>query len=190
MEDTTSNPTTVTEAQALQIIKQGVTRDVKFDVSRTMAYCSDATKLRGFNVRKLAQKLEARAEDAGEPTFNSDSYQSNISTANGIMGLFDYDLDAFKVWFDENPMKSLKAIFNAFRALFGPPAKSKPAKGDGEDGEGENNNSEPTPVIDVVLSLIPQLSADERMLVAMLIVELDTVETDVVEPETEVADAA
>ncbi len=183
MEDTTSNPTTVTEAQALQIIKQGVTRDVKFDVSRTLAYCTDSVKLRGFNVRKLAQKLEARAEDAGEPVFNSDSYQSNISTANGIMGLFDYDLDAFKVWFDENPTKSLKAIFNAFRELFGPAKPPKPTKG--EEGKNGENNSEPTPVIDVVLSLIPQLTADERMLVSMLIIELDSADdnTDVVEAE-------
>jgi hypothetical protein len=191
MEDATSNPTTVTEAQALQIIKQGVTRDVKFDVSCTMAYCTDATKLRGFNVRKLAQKLEVRAEEAGEPTFNSDSYQSNISTANGIMGLFDYDLDAFRVWFEENPTKSLKAIFNAFRELFGPVKPPKPAKG--EEGENGENNSEPTPVIDVVLSLIPQLSADERMLVVMLIAELDSASdnADVVENEQEdVADAA
>jgi hypothetical protein len=189
MEDATSTTPTVTEAQALQIIKQGVMRDVKLDVSRTLAYCSDSVKLRGFNVRKLAQKLEARAEDAGEPTFNSDSYQSNISTANGVMGLFDYDLEAFKVWFDESPTKSLKAIFNAFRALFGPVKPPKPAKG--EEGENGDTNSEPTPVIDVVLSLIPQLTADERMLVAMLIIELDTAanNADVVEAEV-VADAA
>jgi len=185
MEDLTSSAPTLTEAEALEVIRRGVTRELKVDVSRTMSYCSDAVKLRGFNVRKLSQKLELRAEEKGE-VFNSDSYQSNISTANGVMGLFDYDLEVFKAWFDESPTKSLKAIFNAFRALFGPPPKAKPAKSE-EGSEGETN-TDPTPVIDVVLSLIPQLSAEERMLVAMLIVELDTVETDADEPE--VAEAA
>jgi hypothetical protein len=188
MEDQTSSAPTLTEAQALQIIKNGVTREVKFDVGRTLAYCTDATKLRGFNVRKLSQKLEIRAEEAGE-VFNSDSYQSNISTANGVMGLFDYDLVGFTTWLETSTTKSLKAIFNAFRELFGPVKPPKPAKGDeGSDGD-EGKNTDPTPVIDVVLSLIPQLTADERMLVAMLIVELDTVEDDAKEEEV-VADAA
>jgi len=186
MEDLTSSAPTLTEAEALEVIKRGVLRDTKVENGRTLAYCTDSVKLRGFNVRKLAQKLEARAEDKGE-VFNSDSYQSNISTANGVMGLFDYDLAEFSAWLETNPTKSLKAIFNAFRELFGPVKPAKPAKGD-EGSEGETN-TDPTPVIDVVLSLIPQLTADERMLVAMMIVELDTIETDV-EENTEVADAA
>lgn len=176
MEDQTSNPTSVTEAQALDIIKRGVSRELKVDVGRTLAYCQDATKLRGFNVRKLSQKLEIRAEEANE-VFNSDSYQSNISTANGVMGLFEYDVEVFRVWLETSPTKSLQAIFKAFRELFGPVKPPKPAKG--EEGSDGDENSEPTPVIDVVLSLIPQLSADERMLVVMLIAELDSAETNV-----------
>lgn len=172
---------TLTEAQALDVIKRGVTRETRLDSDRTIAYCTDSVKLRGFNVRKLSQKLELRAEEAGE-TFNADSYQSNISNANGVMALFDYDLDKFKAWLAENPTKSLKAIFNAFRALFADP---KPAKPKADKPEGDSTEpAEATPLIDVVLSAIPHLTPEERQLVSMLIIELDTAEADAEPAET------
>ncbi len=171
---------TITEAQALQIVVQGVNREQRTDLQRTLAYCTDATKLRGFNVRKLSQKLEARAEDKGE-TFNSDSYQSNISNANGVMGLFEYDLEVFEAWLKEtNGSKSLTAIFKAFRQLFTEP-KEKPAKPAKAEGENKDDDAPATPLIDVVLSALPLLTAEERQLVAMLIIELDTKADDEVE---------
>lgn len=178
---------TLTEAQAMDVIKRGVARETRVDSERTMAYCTDAVKLRGHNVRKLAQRLEAIAANDGN-VFNSDSYQSNVSNANGIMGLFDYDLDAFKVWLDTSPTKSMKAIFNAFRQLFTDP---KPAKPKADKPKGDNSEAgektEGTP-LEVILSLLPHLTQDERMLVAMAIIELDTVQSDAEEQaETPVA---
>ena len=169
---------TLTEAQALDVIRKGVNREVRLDSERTLAYCTDSVKLRGFNVRKLSQKLELKAEEAGE-VFNADSYQSNVSNANGVMGLFEYDLDAFKVWLADSPTKSLKAIFNAFRELFvekKAPKNPKPNK-----GEAGDEPAEATPLIDVVLSAIPHLTAEERALVSMMIIELDTADADEVE---------
>ncbi len=177
---------TITEAQALQVIVQGVNREQRTDLQRTLAYCTDATKLRGFNVRKLSQKLEARAEDKGE-SFNSDSYQSNISNANGVMGLFDYDLEAFEAWLKStNGSKSLTAIFKAFRQLFTEPKETKP-KAPKADGKDNADSAEATPLIDVVLSALPHLTAEERQLVAMLIIELDTKADDAVEADEPVA---
>lgn len=175
---------TLTEAQALDVIKRGVVRETRVDSERTLAYCKDAVALRGFNVRKLAQRLEAIAANDGK-VFNSDSYQSNVSNANGIMGLFDYDLDAFKAWLETSPVKSMKAIFNAFRQLFTEPKPTKP-KADKPQASEAGEKTEGTP-LEVVLSLLPHLSADERTLVAMAIIELDTVESDVAEAETPVA---
>jgi len=172
---------TLTEAQAMDVIKRGVSRETRVDSDRTIAYCTDSVKLRGHNVRKLSQKLELKAEEAGE-TFNADSYQSNVSNANGVMGLFEYDLEAFKVWLEENPIKSLKAIFNAFRALFVEP---KPAKSKADKPEGDSTEPvEATPLIDVVLSALPHLTSEERQLVSMLIIKLDTAEADVETNET------
>jgi hypothetical protein len=177
---------TITEAQALQVIVQGVNREQRTDSDRTLAYCKDAAKLRGFNVRKLSQKLEARAEDKGE-TFNADSYQSNISNANGVMGLFDYDLEAFEAWLKEtHGSKSLTAIFKAFRQLFTEPKETKP-KANKADGDKGDTPVEATPLIDVVLSALPLLTAEERQLVAMLIIELDTKADDETEVPVEAA---
>ncbi len=182
--DTPSYTPTLTEAQALDVIVRGVSREAKQDFQRTLGYCKDATSLRGFNVRKLSQKLEARAEDKGE-TFNSDSYQSNISNANGVMGLFDYDIEAFEAWLSTQVVKSLQAIFKAFRTLFVEP---KPAKPKAPKAEGEQNDGvEAAPLIDVVLSALPHLSAEERTLVAMMLIELDTAEADAEPVETPVA---
>ena len=171
---------TLTEAQALDVIKRGVQRETRVDSDRTVAYCTDSVKLRGFNVRKLSQRLEARAVDAGE-TFNSDSYQSNVSNANGVMGLFDYDLEKFKAWLADSPTKSLKAIFNAFRELFADPKPAKPKADKPEAGSSEP--VEATPLIDVVLSAIPHQTTEERALVSMMIVELDTADADKAEAE-------
>jgi hypothetical protein len=167
--------TTLTEAQACDVVYRGVKRENKVDSDRTLSYCGDAVKLQGFNVRDLAKKCQVRAEDKGE-SFNADSYQSNVSNANGIMALFNYDLEAFKVWLETSPTKSLKAIFNAFRGLFADPKPAKP-KADKPEA-GEPVDGEPTPLIDVVLSALPHLSAEERQLVAMMIIELDTAEAD------------
>lgn len=177
---------TLTEAQAMDVIRRGVTRETRQDFERTLAYCKDAVSLRGFNVRKLAQRLEAVAANDGK-VFNSDSYQSNVSNANGIMGLFDYDLDAFKAWLETSPIKSMKAIFNAFRQLFTDPkpAKPKAPKADGDNGDGEKG--ETMPLIDVVLAAIPLLTTEERALVSMLIVECDTLEADKAEATEPVA---
>jgi len=165
---------TLTEAQALDVIKRGVSRETRVDSDRTVAYCTDSIKLRGFNVRKLSQKLEARAEDAGE-TFNSDSYQSNVSNANGIMGLFEYDLDKFKVWLADSPTKSLKAIFNAFRELF--TEKKAPKNPKPTEADADATPAEAQPLIDVVLSAIPHLTSEERLMVRFLLDELDVADT-------------
>lgn len=177
---------TLTEAQALDVIKRGVLRETKQDFQRTMAYCKDAVSLRGFNVRKLAQRLEAIAANDGQ-VFNSDSYQSNVSNANGIMGLFDYDLEAFEAWLSTSPTKSMKAIFNAFRQLFTDPkpAKPKAPKTEGDKADGEP--ADPKPLIDVVLAAIPLLTSEERALVSMLIIECDTLEADAQAPAETVA---
>ncbi len=166
---------TLTEAQAMDVIKRGVSRETRVDSDRTVAYCTDSVKLRGHNVRKLSQKLELKAEEAGE-VFNADSYQSNISNANGVMGLFEFDLEKFQAWLKESPTKSLKAIFNAFRELFTEkkaPKNPKPNKDDADLAP-----TETTPLIDVVLSALPHLTSEERQLVTMLIIELDTIEAD------------
>lgn len=166
---------TLTEAQAMDVIKRGVSRETRLDSDRTVAYCTDSVKLRGHNVRKLSQKLELKAEEAGE-VFNADSYQSNISNANGIMGLFEYDLEAFKVWLAESPTKSLKAIFNSFRELFTEKKEPKNPKPNKDDAD--STPAEPQPLIDVVLSALPHLTREERALVSMMIVELDTADDD------------
>lgn len=178
---------TISDEQAMNIIARGVTRQNKFDGQRTLDYCKDAVELRGFNVRKLSQRLEARAADKGE-TFNSDSYQSNISNANGIMGLFDWNLAEFTQWLETQSVKSMSAIFKAFRELFTEPKAKKPSKGDKPEADSEAN-ADPQPLIDVVLSALPHLTAEERQMVAMLIIELDTAADDaeVAEPAEPVA---
>lgn len=185
MSDTSINPQ-ITEAEALQVISRGVSRETRTEIQRTLAYCTDAVKLQGHNVRKLAQKLEIRAEEKGEK-FNADSYMSNISNANGIMGLFEFDLDAFKVWLEEGAeSKSLSAIYKAFRKLFAEPKPSnkdkdkapKPEVG-GDAGEGANSA---TP-IEVVLSLLPHLSEEELAQVAEAIGAMTATTTEVVEAE-------
>lgn len=179
--DTTSN-TTLTEAQACNVVYNGVKREVRVDSERTLDYCKDAVKLQGFNVRKLAQKCEIRAEEKGE-NFNADSYQSNVSNANGVMALFEYDIVAFEEWLKTAESKSLSKIFKQFRELFvdPKPAKTKTHKDQTPDSEGAD--VDPTPLIDVVLSALPHLSAEERQLVANMIIELDTVEDDSSTPE-------
>lgn len=172
---TDSNTPTLTEAQACIVVYNGVKREIRVDSERTLGYCNDSVKLQGFNVRKLAQKCEIRAEEKGE-TFNADSYQSNISNANGVMSLFDYDIVAFEEWLKTSDTKSLSAIFKAFRQLFTeqkPKAEKKP--------KAESSNEadvDPQPLIDVVLSALPHLTADERQLVAVMLIELDTAEAD------------
>ena len=176
--------TQLTEAQAVDLVYRGVLREVKADGERTLSYCRDAVKLQGYNVRKLATKAQVRAEDRGE-VFNADSYQSNVSNANGVMALFGYDLAVFEEWLKTAESKSLSKIFKQFRELFTEPkAKTpKPSKGEGDnDGAGEKAE---TPLIDVVLSAIPHLSREERMLVSMMIVELDTAKADVEEATEE-----
>lgn len=167
--------TQLTEAQACVVVENGVKREVRKDSERTLDYCKDAVKLQGFNVRKLAQKCEIRAEEKGE-TFNADSYQSNISNANGVMSLFEFDIDAFEEWLKTAESKSLSKIFKQFRELFAEPKekKAKAEKAEAEDGE---NSADPQPLIDVVLSALPHLSAEERQLVAMMIIELDTADS-------------
>jgi hypothetical protein len=167
---------TLTEGQAMDVIVRGVTREVRTESTRTLAYCQDATKLRGFSVRKLANK----AEDLGKIA-NSDSYQSNVSNANGIMGLFDYDVKAFELFLngreaveasegveaveavEPSPIKSLSALYKAFRALFTEPKapKARPEAGpktaDGEAAE--------TAQVDVVIAALAFLTPAERHMV-------------------------
>lgn len=166
---------TLTEAQAMDIVYRGVTRESKQDLQRTLAYCKDAVALRGFNVRKLSQRLEARAEDKGE-SFNSDSYQSNISNANGVMGLFDYDLEVFEAWLTTQNVKSLQAIFKAFRQLFVDPKPAKPKADKPEGSEGEPKTE--TPQVEVVIAALAFLTPEERQLVvdACLVLGVDTAE--------------
>lgn len=166
---------TITDEQAMQIIARGVARDGKVEGQRTLNYVKDAIDLRGFNVRKLSDRLEARASEKGE-TFNSDSYQSNISNANGIIALFDWNLEVFTEWFNSQPMKSMSAIFKAFRQLFTEPKAKKPSKdGDKSDGKGEGE-TEAKALIDVVLSALPMLSPEERVQVLEALIALDNVQ--------------
>jgi hypothetical protein len=180
MDSQTQNTTTLTEAQACVVIEQGVKREFRKDSERTLDYCKDAVKLQGFNVRKLAQKCEIRAEEKGE-NFNADSYQSNVSNANGVMALFEFDIVSFEEWLKTSDTKSLSAIFKAFRQLFVEPKTTKTKKDQTPDSEGAGEDTAKTPLIDVVLSALPMLTAEERQLVAMMIIELDTVEADVAE---------
>jgi hypothetical protein len=167
--------TQLTEAQAIVVVEQGVKREVRKDFERTLDYCKDAVKLQGFNVRKLAQKCEIRAEERGE-TFNADSYQSNVSNANGVMGLFEYDLEAFEEWLKTADSKSLSKIFKQFRELFVPKAE-KPAKGSDEessDDEGEDKGST-EPLINQVLAALQHLTSEELGRVVEAATELLTV---------------
>lgn len=166
MSDTSITPL-ITEAEALQVISRGVSRAERTEAQRTLSYVTDACKLRGHNVRKLAQKLEIRAEEKGE-RFNADSYMSNVSNANGIMGLFEYDLDAFKVWLEEEAeSKSLSAIYKAFRKLFADPKpsnKRKAQKGaDAGAGEGSEKDVPHVPLIDQMIANLVHLTPEERV---------------------------
>ncbi|MCA1800631.1 MAG: hypothetical protein LC687_06525 [Actinobacteria bacterium] len=152
--------TQLTEAQAIVVVEQGVKREVRKDSERTLDYCKDAVKLLGYNVRKLAQKCEVRAEDRGE-VFNADSYQSNISNANGIMALFDYDLDAFEVWLKQAESKSLSKIFKQFRELFADPKPAKPKPEADEAGEGSEDKGSTEPLVNQVLAALQHLSYEE-----------------------------
>ena len=154
--------TQLTEAQAVDVIYRGVLREIKVDGERTLAYCRDAVKLQGHNVRKLATKAQVRAEDRGE-VFNADSYQSNVSNANGIMALFNYDLDAFEAWLKETTgSKSLSAIYKAFRQLFTEP-KEKPAKP--SKSEDTTGSTDETPQVEVVIAALAFLTPAERHMV-------------------------
>lgn len=147
---------TLSEAQAIDVIVRGVTREIRTDSSRTLAYCKDATQLRGFSVRKLANK----AEDLGKIS-NSDSYQSNISNANGVMGLFEYDLAKFEEFLTNSNVKSLQALYKAFRALFTAP---KP-KAEKPKSEPKADDSTETPQVDVVIAALAFLTPAERQMV-------------------------
>jgi hypothetical protein len=165
--------TQLTEAQAIVVVEQGVRRETRKDSERTLDYCKDAVKLQGHNVRKLAQKAEARADLAREKaeaegtevpaSFNADSYQSNVSNAAGVMALFEFDIVAFEEWLKQAESKSLSKIFKQFRELFtepkAPKAKSPADEADGDGGE----SAEKTPLIDVVLSALPHLTVEERV---------------------------
>lgn len=166
--------TQLTEAQAIVVVEQGVRREVRKDSERTLDYCKDAVKLQGFNVRKLAQKAEVRAEDKGE-VFNADSYQSNVSNANGIMALFEFDIDVFEEWLKSAESKSLSKIFKQFRELFVPKAEKAPAdKGSDEESTDEDKGST-EPLINQVLAALEHLTIDELKLVIESATELATV---------------
>jgi hypothetical protein len=164
----------LTEAQACVVVENGVKREVRKDSERTLDYCKDAVKLQGFNVRKLAQKCEIRAEERGE-TFNADSYQSNVSNANGVMALFEYDIDAFTAWLATAESKSLSKIFKQFRELFVEKAE-KPAKNADESGEdvGEDKGST-EPLINQVLAALEHLTIEELTQVNTRTAEMLTV---------------
>lgn len=172
MPDTTNTAqdggqTKLTEAQAIVVVENGVRREVRKDSERTLDYCGDAVKLQGYNVRKLAQKAQVRAEDKGE-VFNADSYQSNISNANGVMALFNWDLDAFKAWLETAESKSLSKIFKQFRELFADPkpAKDKAPKGSDEESA-EDDKGSTEPLINQVLAALQHLTYEEIQLVQM-----------------------
>lgn len=171
----------LSESEALQVVSRGVSREIRTESQRTTGYCSDAVKLQGHNVRKLAQKLEIRAEEKGEK-FNADSYMSNISNANGIMGLFGFDIDEFTKWLETSDIKSLSAIYKAFRKLFVDP-KPKQEKAPKEQSSESENIDESTP-FDVVTSMLPHLSQEE------LVKVLDMIEALTVTPEAELAQAS
>ena len=177
--------TQLTEAQAIAVVVQGVRRETRKDSERTLDYCKDAVKLQGHNVRKLAQKASARADLAREEAeangtevpavFNADSYQSNVSNANGVMALFEFDVEAFETWLKTAESKSLSKIFKLFRELFADPKPAKPKPEASEDGEGSNGDGAETPLIQVVLSALPHLTVEERVQVIEAIWAMDNV---------------
>jgi hypothetical protein len=171
----------LTEAEAIQVIVRGVTREVRTESHRTLSYCKDATKLRGFSVRKLANK----AEDLGKIA-NSDSYQSNVSNANGIMGLFEYNLDEFSAWLETSETKSLSAIYKAFRKLFvePKPAKEKASNDDASESGAGNNVA----LIDQMIANLVHLTPEERVRLIEAAFAMDNGEQ--AEDEDDVADAA
>lgn len=174
-EQTQTTTTSLTEAQAIVVVENGVKREVRKDSERTLDYCRDAVKLQGFNVRKLAQKAQVRAEDKGE-VFNADSYQSNVSNAAGIMALFAWDLEAFAAWLETADSKSLSKIFKQFRELF-TEAKPPKAKADGEAGDdsaGEDKGST-EPLINQVLAALEHLTIEELTQVNTRTAEMLTV---------------
>lgn len=181
----------LTEAQAIVVVENGVRREVRKDSERTLDYCKDAVKLVGHNVRKLAQKAEARAELAREAaeqagtevpaSFNADSYQSNVSNAAGVMGLFEYDIEVFEAWLKTAESKSLSKIFKQFRELF---TEQKPAKDKAPQGESDAEiygEADEKPAIDVIMSLMPHLSVEELAQVVELAQILMGSEEEVVE---------
>lgn len=172
---------TLSETEAINVIVKGVNREVRTESHRTLSYCKDATNLRGHSVRKLANK----AEDLGKIS-NSDSYQSNVSNANGIMGLFEYKLDEFSAWLETSETKSLSAIYKAFRQLFvePKPAKEKAPK-DSSDESGADK-IEGTP-LEVIMSLLPHLTPEERVQVIEAAFAIDNAQDEV---EEDLAEAA
>jgi hypothetical protein len=95
------------------------------------------------------------------------------------MALFEFDIEAFEEWLKTAESKSLSKIFKQFRELFADPKPAKP-KPETSDDDVPANEVE-TPLIDVVLSALPHLTADERAMVSMLIIELDTADADLAE---------
>jgi hypothetical protein len=169
--ETTQNQ--LTEAQAIDVVYRGVRREIRQDTQRTLEYCGDSVKLQGYNVRKLALKAQVRAEDKGE-VFNADSYQSNVSNANGVMGLFDFDLDAFKIWLesDECTSRSLSKIFKQFRELFVEKAEKPTKNADEEVGEDKGSTE---PLINQVLAALEHLTIEELTQVNTRTAEMLTV---------------
>ena len=161
----------LTETEALAVVVRGVNREGRRDASQCKDLLHDACALRGQNVRKLATVAEAK----GKLTVGFESYLSYMSNAAGIAGLFEWDTDAIDAFLADTKW-GLRGLFNAFRELFGPAkpeADETPADGEGEPGE-----SEPTPLIEVVLSALPHLTPAERQQVAAAIFALDTQDDD------------
>jgi hypothetical protein len=162
----------LTETEALAVVVRGVNREGRRDASQCKDLLHDACALRGQNVRKLATVAEAK----GKLTVGFESYLSYMSNAAGVAAMFEWDTDAIDAFLADTKW-GLRGLFNAFRELFGP---AKPvAEGDGEGDAGETG--EPTPLIEVVLSALPHLTADERQQVAAAIIALDTAEDDAAE---------
>lgn len=167
--------TTLTQAQAIQVVVRGVNREVKRGNAQARDLIHDAIRLQGFNVRKLATVAEAN----GDLSVGFDSYLSYMSNANGVAAMFEYDMEKVDAFLAETHLVGLSAIFRAFRDLFAEPKPAKPKT----EKPASADDSEKTPLIDIVLSAIPHLTREERTLVSMMIVELDTADDDSETPE-------
>lgn len=178
-----ASDTALTTAQATRVIIDGVNRENRRGNEQVLALVRDAIKLQGHNIRKLA----VLAENEGKLSVGFDSYLSYMSNANGIAAMFEYDLDAFQAWLDKCGMVGLSAIYKHFREAFGPEKPAKPNnKSDKDKDEVTSTETLNGTPLEVVLSLLPHLTPEERVQVIEAAFAIDNMELE----EDELLEAA